>query len=104
MLPEYEVACESERQVLAEFLLWLVEYDPDVLIGWNVVNFDMWYLQRVADKHRIPFTLGRDARDAIWRTLDDEGERRQVLVPGRVVLFCIELLLSSSFRFYFYSL
>ena len=39
----------TQEQALAAFLDWLDDYDPDVMIGWNVVNFDARYLQRVAD-------------------------------------------------------
>ncbi len=103
-LPHSAVACHSEREVMEKFHQWLVDYDPDVLIGWNVVGFDMWYLQRIADKYRMPFQLGRDARQAIWRTFDEEGERRQLVVPGRVVLDGIELLRTATYRFESYSL
>lgn len=103
-LPASAVACANERAVLQQFLAWLVDYDPDVLIGWNVVGFDMWYLQRIAERYRLPLQLGRDARDAIWRTFDDEGERRQLVVPGRVVLDGIELLRTATYRFESFSL
>jgi DNA polymerase-2 len=79
-------------------------YDPDVLIGWNVINFDAWYLQRVADQLDIPLTLGRESRPVHWRTLDDEGERRTAVIPGRIILDGIELLRSAFYRFESFSL
>ena len=78
---------------------WLAGYDPDVLIGWNVVNFDTWYLQRVADKLGRRLVLGRDRRTVHWRELDDDGERRTAQCPGRVILDGIELLRSAFYRF-----
>ena len=57
------------------FSTGLLQYDPDVLIGWNVINFDTRYLQRVADHLGRRLLLGRDQRPGHWRELDDDGER-----------------------------
>jgi len=94
----------SQEQVLQAFLDWIAEYDPDVLIGWNVINFDTWYLQRLSDKLGRRLLLGRDRRPAYWRELDDDGERRSVQLPGRVVLDGIELLRAAFYRFESFSL
>ena len=95
---------QSQEEVLQAFLDWVAEYDPDVLIGWNVVNFDTWYLQRLSDKLGRRLLLGRDRRPAHWRELDDDGERRAVQLPGRVVLDGIELLRAAFYRFESFSL
>ena len=94
----------SEAELLHRFCQWLAEYDPDILIGWNVINFDLWYLQRVADKLGIPLRLGRDAGLPQWRSIDDEGERRIVYIPGRAVLDGIDLLRTATYRFDSFSL
>ena len=57
----------SERALMQAFLDWVEAYDPDVFIGWNVVNFDMWFLQRVADKLGIKLKLGRGRREIVQR-------------------------------------
>jgi len=94
----------SQGDVLQAFLDWVADYDPDVLIGWNVVNFDTWYLQRVADHLGRRLLLGRERRPAHWRELDDDGDRRAVQLPGRVVLDGIELLRAAFYRFESFSL
>ena len=96
---DYVQACDSQEMLLQRFLDWLVEYDPDVLIGWNVINFDCWYLQRVADQLGRRLLLGRDRRSAHWRNLDDEGERKTVQCPGRVVLDGIDMLRAAFYSF-----
>ena len=30
----------DERQLLLSLLAWFTEHDPDIIIGWNVINFD----------------------------------------------------------------
>ena len=94
----------SQGDVLQAFLDWVADYDPDVLIGWNVVNFDTWYLQRVADHLGRRLLLGRERRPAHWRELDEDGDRRAVQLPGRVVLDGIELLRAAFYRFESFSL
>lgn len=96
--------CGNQSQLLQAFLDWIAAYDPDVLIGWNVVNFDTWYLQRVAEHVKKRLTLGRDGREIHWRELDDEGQRRAAQLPGRVILDGIELLRAAFYRFESFSL
>ncbi|MFK8047410.1 MAG: DNA polymerase II [Halioglobus sp.] len=94
----------SQRELLSAFIKWVEDYDPDIMIGWNVVNFDFWYLQRVADHEGIRLSLGRDRRVAHWRDLDDEGNRKTLQIPGRVILDGIELLRAAFYRFESFSL
>ncbi len=96
---DFVQACSSQEAALQAFLDWLADYDPDVLIGWNVVNFDTWYLQRLADQLGRRLVLGRDRRAVHWRELDDDGERRTAQCPGRVILDGIELLRAAFYRF-----
>ncbi|MCL4106173.1 UNVERIFIED_CONTAM: hypothetical protein GTU68_058479, partial [Idotea baltica] len=101
---DFVVSVDSQEQLLDEFLNWIGAYDPDVLIGWNVVNFDTWYLQRIADVSNRRLALGRDGRQVRWRELDDEGQRRNAQLDGRVVLDGIELLRAAFYRFESFSL
>jgi DNA polymerase-2 len=89
---------------LQAFQDWIVEYDPDVLIGWNVVNFDTRYLQRLADHLGRRLLLGRERRPGHWREQDEDGERYTVQFPGRVILDGIELLRAAFYRFESFSL
>ena len=95
--------CAGEAELLGAFADWLESFDPDIFIGWNVINFDLWYLQQVADKLGIPLRLGRGGRTPHWRELD-EGERRAVQIPGRAVLDGIDLLRTATYRFESFSL
>ncbi len=96
--------CVDERHLLQRFLRWLNHCDPDAIIGWNVVGFDLWYLQRVCDRHGIRLTLGRDGQSLRWRGQAAAGGRRQCEVPGRVVLDGIEVIKAAQYRFDSYSL
>jgi DNA polymerase-2 len=101
---DYVECCGSEAELLSRFIAWFVDYDPDIIIGWNVINFDLWYLQRVAEKLSRVLPLGRDGKAWHWRELDDDGERRAVQIPGRAVLDGIDLLRTATYRFESFSL
>jgi DNA polymerase-2 len=88
----------SERELLTAFSARLASLDPDVLIGWNVIEFDLLFLERAFRRLKLPFTLGRGREEA--RIL--EGEKGQVAVariPGRVVLDGIATLKNASRSF-----
>ncbi len=100
----FVVTCANQEDVLQAFLDWIADYDPDVLIGWNVVNFDTRYLQRVADHLGRRLLLGRERRPGHWREQDEDGERYSVQFSGRVILDGIELLRAAFYRFESFSL
>lgn len=92
------VRCEDEASCLRLFLRWLASYDPDVLIGWNFVQFDLWVLENICRKCNVRFTLGRNGQTAHWR--EDEGSnRRYVQIPGRLALDGIEVMKAASYNF-----
>lgn len=95
---------ESEPLLLRRFLRWMQAADPDVLIGWNVINFDLRFLQQRSDALNIPLTLGRDNEVAEWRQARDEQEHYFILLPGRVVLDGIDTLKAATWSFESFSL
>ena len=76
----------DEAAALRAFLAWVADYDPDLIIGWNVAGFDLRFLEARCRLHGIEFALGRDRGRA--RVLD--GAVATARVPGRVVLDGIE--------------
>ena len=94
----------DEKALLLRWLEWVDRIDPDVLIGWNVINFDLHLLQQKAQAFSVPFTLGRGAAPAIWRQSQADSNHRFVLVPGRVVLDGIDTLRSATYNFASFSL
>lgn len=91
------VACGDERGLLARFIDDVQTLDPDVLIGWNVINFDLSVLLRRCRDAGLELALGR--RRAAARMIPRRGSSLNAVarVPGRVVLDGIECL-RSTFR------
>ena len=95
---------KDEKKLLQAFLWLITELDPDALMGWNVVNFDLKCLQDFADKAGVKLTLGRNNELVSWRQSRDSDQRFYALVPGRVVLDGIELMRSATYQFENFSL
>jgi DNA polymerase-2 len=102
--PEQARPFPSEQALLAAFSARVRELDPDVLTGWNVVEFDLAFLDRLASRLGVPLELGRGAGNLRLRALGSPRGGRQASVPGRVVLDGIHLLRGAFVRMDDYSL
>ncbi len=94
----------DETALIKRFLEWVAQIDPDVFIGWNVINFDFRFLQKKCDQLKIPFSMGRENASIVWRKAQDDSERYFLLIPGRVVLDGIDTLKSATYSFASFSL
>jgi DNA polymerase-2 len=74
-------------------------FDPDVIIGWNVVNFDFKLLLKRAELHHFKLKLGRGASFAIWRDSRSESNQGFVTLPGRVVVDGIDGLKTATYNY-----
>ena len=86
------------------FCARIAELDPDVLTGWNIVDFDLSVLQRIAERVRHPFQLGRDPGALRIRKAEGYFGSGQATIPGRLVLDGIDLLRGAFVRMDDYSL
>jgi len=94
----------DETDLLNRFIYWINIIDPDVFIGWNVINFDFRMLQKKSDQLRLPLKVGRNNSTPIWRKSQTEAEHYFLLIPGRVVLDGIDTLKSATYSFSSFSL
>ena len=94
-----EVRCHAtEAELLTGLLARVRELDPDVLTGWNLVDFDLTVLQRLCRTHGVPFNLGRST-DESWYQEGDVWGGSRVVVYGRQVLDAMHLVRATLQRF-----
>ncbi len=103
-MPEKATRCANERAALDAFVERVRSLDPDVITGWNTIDFDFTVLERVAARVRHPFNLGRDSGSIRIRKAEGYFGSGQANIPGRVVLDGIDLLRGAFVRMEDYSL
>jgi DNA polymerase-2 len=103
-MPKNATACESEYAALQAFCDRIAAFDPDVITGWNTIDFDFTMLQKIAARVRHPFEFGRDAGAIRIRKPEGYFGSGQASVPGRLVLDGIDLLRGAFVRMEDYSL
>ena len=103
-MPERAIRCGNEAEALDAFVARVHALDPDVLTGWNVIDFDLGVLLRIARRLRRPLPLGRDDGAVRVRPARGYFGSGQATVPGRLVLDGMDLVRGAFLRFDDYSL
>ena len=103
-LPDGAIGCAGEREALDAVAARVRELDPDVLTGWNVVDFDLKVLDRIAQRTGAPLELGRDAGPLRLRPPRGWFGSGEASIPGRLVLDGMDLVRGAFLRFDDYTL
>jgi DNA polymerase-2 len=94
----------DEKTLLLRWIKYVIDIDPDIFIGWNVVNFDLRVLQTRSQTLGIPLTIGRSKMVPSWRKAQAETNHHFISIPGRIVLCGIDTLKSATYNFASFSL
>jgi DNA polymerase-2 len=101
-LPDYITLSETEKDLLNEFSLWFKKIDPDIIIGWHVIGFDLMFLEKKYQVLNVPFDLARDGGRITLKTRKSGGY--YAVIPGRIIIDGPVSLRSSFFSFEDYKL
>ena len=96
--------CETRAQLLEKLIEWMERHDPDAIIGWNLLQFDLKVLQQHAEQYRVPLRIGRGGAVMEWR---EHGVTRNHFfagAAGRLIIDGIEALRSATWSFPSFSL
>jgi len=96
--------CESRPQLLERLNQWMARHDPDAIIGWNLVQFDLRILHQHAEQYRVPLCLGRDGSVMEWREHGITQGHFFAGAAGRLIIDGIEALRSATWSFPSFSL
>jgi DNA polymerase-2 len=86
----------SERELLVALCERVRARDPDVITGWNVIEFDLQVLAGRCGALGVPFDIGRSPGSVELH--ERRSGRLAVEVPGRVVLDAMRLVRASGER------
>ena len=100
--PGHIVNNKDEKELLQNFLNWFQEKDPDIIIGWHVIGFDLMFLESKCRELMIPFNIARANGRVSLRQRKPRGYF--AFVTGRVIIDGPVSLRSSFFTFEDYRL
>jgi DNA polymerase-2 len=96
--------CDSRLEMLERLNTWMECHDPDAIIGWNLVQFDLRVLQRHAEASHMALRLGRGGAPMEWREHGGRQGHFFAAAAGRLIIDGIEALRSATWSFASFSL
>lgn len=96
--PPEVLALPDEKQLLQHFRARVTALDPDIITGWNVIDFDLTVLEKLSKKHGVEFNIGRTKEASFGKQSQYFGKGRMV-VRGRQVLDALQLVRHSLSSF-----
>ncbi|MDR2375712.1 MAG: DNA polymerase II [Treponema sp.] len=96
---------QDEASLLRAFIGDIRGIDPDVLTGWNILDFDLACLSERCAHLGVPFCLGRSEEPAKYFPAGNRGPGSEfrdrsasaaVLVPGRQVLDALRIFRTAG--------
>ncbi|WP_408068369.1 DNA polymerase II [Vibrio tritonius] len=93
----------DEKALLVALVDWFNQFDPDIIVGWNVIDFDFRLLHRRAQWHQMKLMLGRGNQASYFRSAE-QTQQGFITIPGRVVLDGIDTLKTATYHFRSWSL
>jgi DNA polymerase II len=95
--PDFIFYFADERDLLTNFFNWFKEIDPDIIIGWHVIGFDLLFLDNKCRELGISLDIARSNGRVFLRQRKPSGY--YISVTGRVVIDGPSMLRASFFNF-----
>lgn len=95
--PDYILFYPGESELIKNFIVWFNEIDPDVIIGWHVIGFDLLYLESKCNELNIPFNIARAGGKVIIKARKPSGFFANI--TGRIIIDGPSSLRASFFNF-----
>ncbi|WP_404340470.1 DNA polymerase II [Pseudoalteromonas mariniglutinosa] len=92
--------CIDEIELLETLQSEISYLDPDVIIGWNIIEFDFSVLHARAEALAITLKLGRNNEAIKLHT----GHYTRLTIPGRAVIDGIDTLKNATYHYDSFSL
>ncbi|MFJ3469860.1 DNA polymerase II [Pseudomonas sp. NPDC090201] len=96
--------CDTRAALLESLNAWMARHDPDAIIGWNLVQFDLRVLHEHSRRLNVPLRLGRDGEVMGWREHGAGNNHFFASAAGRLIIDGIEALRSATWSFPSFSL
>ncbi len=81
---------DDEKKMLEAFVEVVNSFDPDILTGYNINNFDLPYIIERMQQKNVKTSFGRCMQKSV--VARKVGIRYRVSIAGRVILDCFEIV------------
>ena len=102
--PANATSFRNQRDLLAAMVERIRAIDPDVLTGWNVIDFDLRVLDEMSRRLRVPLAIGRGGGKLRLRPTRAPWSNHEATIPGRIVFDGVLALRTSFVKMDRYSL
>jgi len=93
----------DEKSLLLAFMRYVKKHSPDIFIGWNLISFDLQFIDQRCQILGIRPAFGVNGESWNLRSSDNQG-RYFISIPGRIALDGITLLKVGGYHFESFSL
>ncbi|NLT52312.1 MAG: DNA polymerase II [Ignavibacteria bacterium] len=74
---------DTETELIEAFIKFIKIADPDIIIGWHVIGFDLMFLEKKCAELKINFNISRGNSKHLFRK--KPGRSYFAYIPGRIV-------------------
>lgn len=97
---EDAISFPTEKEMLEEFKKIIDEFDPDIILGYNISNFDLPYIEARLRANNISRAIGRCSQKQMMCSKLSSGYT--ITIPGRVVVDVYSLIKEATTKFGMY--
>lgn len=80
----------TEKDILSSFISIINDYNPDIISGYNILEFDFPYIEERCNKNGLRLNIGRDKKAAYIR--GSSIGHNEVIVTGRVIIDLLPII------------
>ena len=84
--------CQTEKELIEKLNEFIKKEDPDIITGWNLIDFDLVVLKHFYDKYKIKFSLGRSGDASKLSIEKDFFKTSKIDIHGRQALDALNLI------------
>jgi len=87
----------NEKEMLKEFLRLIDQYDPDIILGYNINNFDLPYIDTRLKKNNLSRKMGRcNQKQLLLRKF---ANKTRCFIAGRIIVDVYDLVKEATIKF-----
>ena len=92
------IYCSSEREIINKTIKIIHQYNPQFILGWNVINFDFQFLIKKSESLNIPFNISV-GKTKIEHFTRNNGKNFYINLSGRAIIDGIPFLRMMGYQF-----